>query len=161
LDCGSLGRKRTTAPKGKGEIRMNREETIKLLALIKVAYPAAYKDMDKETKLATVNMWQTTFPSVPYSIMEMAFNRFRLTSKFPPTVADMAEAIANVHYQALEGAMQSQTLGDKRNLGIYRGIMRITEPYKSGSYKDTLAVSLNSMIESGSIAGVLSDGQDA
>ena len=140
---------------------MNREESIKLLALIKVAYPTAYKDMDKETKLATVNMWQTTFPSVPYSIMEMAFNRFRMASKFPPTVAEMAEELVNVHYQALEGAMQAHNLGDKRELGLYRGIMRITEPYKSGSYKDTTMVDLNSMIASGSLAGVLSDGQDA
>lgn len=139
---------------------MNREETIKMLALIKVAYPTAYKDMDKESKLATVNMWQTTFPSVPYSIMEMAFNRFRMTSKFPPTVADIAEELVSVHYQALEGAMHAHSFGDKRNLGIYRGIMRITEPYKNGSYKDTPMGDLNSMIASGSLAGVLSDGQD-
>lgn len=140
---------------------MNREESIKLLALIKVAYPAAYKDMDKETKLATVNMWQTTFPSVPYSIMEMAFNRFRMASKFPPTVAEMAEELANVHYQALEGAMEAHSHGDKKGLGIYRGIMRITEPYKSGAYKDTPMGNLKEMLTGGSLAGVLSEGQDA
>jgi hypothetical protein len=150
----------TTAPKGKGELRMNREESIKLLALIKVAYPAAYKDMDKETKLATVNMWQTTFPSVPYPIMEMAFNRFRMTSKYPPTVAEMAEELVNVHYQALEEAMNANSLGDKEGLSLYRGIMRITQPYKSGAYKDTAMVSMREMLASGSIAGVLSDGQD-
>ena len=140
---------------------MNREESIKLLALIKVAYPSAYKDMDKETKLATVNMWQTTFPSVPYPIMEMAFNRFRMTSKFPPTVAEMAEELVNVHYQALEGAMNAHASGDEKNLRIYREIMRITEPYKSGSYKDAPMVDLRSMLASGSLAGVLSDGQEA
>ena len=139
---------------------MNREESIKLLALIKVAYPTAYKDMDKETKLATVNMWQTTFSSVPYAVMEMAFNRFRMASKFPPTVADMAEELVNVHYQALEGAMEAHSLGDKESLGLYREIMRITEPYKSGSYKDTPIGNIKSMLASGSLAGVLSDGQD-
>lgn len=140
---------------------MNREESIKLLALIKVAYPSAYKDMDKETKLATVNMWQTTFPSVPYPIMEMAFNRFRMVSKFPPTVAEMAEELVNVHYQALEEAMYAQYLEDKESIGLYRGIMRITEPYKSGAYKDTQICNLREMIAGGSLAGVLSDGQDA
>lgn len=139
---------------------MNREESIKLLALIKVAYPTAYKDMDKETKLATVNMWQTTFPSVPYSVMEMAFNRFRMASKFPPTVAEMAEELVNVHYQALEGAIEAHSLGDKESLGLYREIMSITEPYKSGSYRDTPMVDLRRMLTSGSLAGVLSDGQD-
>ena len=140
---------------------MNREESIKLLALIKVAYPSAYKDMDKETKLATVNMWQTTFPSVPYPIMEMAFNRFRMVSKFPPTVAEMAEELVNVHYQALEEAMYAHSLGDKEGLGLYRGIMHITEPYKSGAYKDTSMASLREMVAGGSLAGVLSDGKDA
>lgn len=151
----------TSAPLGKGEIRVNREESIKLLALIKVAYPSAYKDMDKETKLATVNMWQTTFPSVPYAIMEMAFNRFRMTSKFPPTVAEMAEELANVHYQAMEEAMHSQAIGDGGNVDLYRGIMRITEPYKSGAYKDTPMCNLRGVLASGSLSGVLSDGQDA
>lgn len=140
---------------------MNREESIKLLALIKVAYPAAYKDMDKETKLATVNMWQTTFPSVPYSIMEMAFNRFRMASKFPPTVAEMAEELVNVHYQALEGALEAHNLGDIESINLYSEIMRLTEPYKSGSYKDTPMVDLRRMIAGGSLAGVLSDGQNA
>lgn len=139
---------------------MNREESIKLLALIKVAYPTAYKDMDKETKLATVNMWQTTFLSVPYVIMEMAFNRFRMASKFPPTVAEMAEELVNVHYQALEGAMNAQSLGDKDSIKFYSKIMSITEPYKSGSYKDTPMTDLRGMLASGSLAGVLSDGQD-
>lgn len=140
---------------------MNREESIKLLALIKVAYPNAYKDMDKETKLATVNMWQTTFPNVPYSIMVMAFERFRMVSKFPPTVADMAEELVNVHYQALEGAMDAHSLGDKDSIDLYSKIMRITEPYKSGSYKDAPMMNLRVMLASGSLAGVLSDGQDA
>ena len=140
---------------------MNREESIKLLALIKVAYPTAYKDMDKETKLATVNMWQTTFSSVPYAIMEMAFNRFRMTSKFPPTVAEMAEELVNVYYQALEGAASSQAVGDHSGVGLYRGIMRITQPYKSGEYKESPMCNLREMIASGSLAGVLSDGQDA
>lgn len=139
---------------------MNREESIKLLALIKVAYPTAYKDMDKETKLATVNMWQTTFQYVPYSIMEMAFNRFRMASKFPPTVADMAEELVNVHYQALEGAMEAHSIGDKDSISLYSKIMSITEPYKSGAYKDTPMVSLKGMLASGSLAGVLSSGQD-
>ena len=35
---------------------MTREESIKLLALIKVAYPTAYKDMDNASKQATVNI---------------------------------------------------------------------------------------------------------
>ena len=91
---------------------MTREESIKLLALIKVAYPTAYKDMDKETKLATVNMWQMSFPTMPYVIMEMAFNSFRLKSKYPPTVAEMIEELRNTYYDAVLNANVAQGIGD-------------------------------------------------
>lgn len=91
---------------------MTREESIKLLALIKVAYPTAYKDMDKESKLATVNMWQMSFPTVPYVIMEMAFNSFRLKSKYPPTVAEMVEELRDSYYNAVLNANVAQGMGD-------------------------------------------------
>ena len=59
---------------------MNKQEAVKLLALIKVAYPTAYRDMDDATKKATVSMWQMSFPDIPYPIMEQAFNHFRMVS---------------------------------------------------------------------------------
>lgn len=80
---------------------MDREEAIKLLALIKVAYPTAYKDMDKTSAEATVNMWRTSFPDVPYGVMELAFNNFRMQSKFPPTVADMCEELKGLYWTAI------------------------------------------------------------
>jgi hypothetical protein len=56
--------------------------------------------------------------------------------------------------------MEAHSLGDKESIGIYSKIMSITEPYKSGSYKDTQMVDIRRMIASCSLAGVLSDGQD-
>ena len=41
---------------------MNKQEATQLLALIKVAYPTAYRDLDAATKKATVNMWAMSFP---------------------------------------------------------------------------------------------------
>ena len=81
---------------------MTRDESIKLLAIIKVAYPTAYRDMDKESKIATVNMWQVSFSDVPYILMEMAFNNYRLKNKFAPTVAEMAEELKHIYCAALE-----------------------------------------------------------
>ena len=110
---------------------MNKQEAIKLLALIKVAYPTAYKDMDQASKQATVNMWASSFPDVPYSIMEQAFNHFRMVSKFPPTVAEMVEELKTIHYQALEGAMIYKNLGNAEEVERYRAIMACTSRYKS------------------------------
>jgi hypothetical protein len=136
---------------------MNREESIKLLALIKVAYPSAYKDMDTASKQATVNMWHNTFPKVPYQIMELAFNRYRLVSKFPPTVADMVESLKGVYYQALEGAELTRMFGTQEELNAYLAIMDHTEPYKSGRYLDAPLVGSFKELKSAT-AGMLTEG---
>lgn len=113
---------------------MNREESIKLLALIKVAYPAAYKDMDNASKQATVNMWQTTFNDVPYPIMEMAFNRFRMVSKFPPTVAEMCEELRHLYYQATEDMLVAASMGQREKIGTYEWIAAQTSRYRNEDY---------------------------
>ena len=113
---------------------MNRQEAIQLLALIKVAYPTAYKDMDQASKQATVNMWAGSFPDMPYPIMEQAFNHFRMHSKFPPTVAEMVEELKQIHYHATECAMIQKTLGNENEVARYQAIMRCTQPYKDNHY---------------------------
>ena len=112
---------------------MNRQEAIQLLALIKVAYPTAYRDMDQATKVATVNMWQMSFPEVPYQIMEQAFNHHRMVSKFPPTVAEMVEELKGVYYEALECASVHKTLGNEDEVRRYRTIMDCTSRYKNNA----------------------------
>lgn len=112
---------------------MNKQEAIKLLALIKVAYPTAYKDMDQASKQATVNMWAVSFPDIPFPIMEQALNHFRMVSKFPPTVAEMVEELKHIHYQALEGAMMHKNLGNEEEVKRYRAIMACTSRYKDNS----------------------------
>ena len=84
---------------------MTREDAIKLLALIKVAYPSSYRDMDKASAEATVNMWYTSFSDVPYVLMEMVFNNFRVKSKFPPTVADFFDELRGLYWTACENLL--------------------------------------------------------
>lgn len=111
---------------------MDKGEAAKLLSLIKLSYPTAYRDIDRETANATVNMWQMSFPDVPYAIMEQAFNHFRMVSKFPPTVAEMVDELNRIHYQALEQANIQQLLGDQIMVKQCILVMSIT-----GRYKDT------------------------
>ena len=109
---------------------MNKQEATKLLALIKIAYPTAYRDMDEPSKKATVNMWQMSFPDVPYPIMEQAFNHFRMVSKFPPTVAEMVEELKHIHYQALEQANVQRIIGNQEAVNQCMLVMRYTHQYK-------------------------------
>lgn len=112
---------------------MNKQETVQLLALIKVAYPTAYRDMDVATKKATVNMWAGSFPDVPYLIMEQAFNHFRMQSKFPPTVAEMVQELKYIHYHATECAFIEKTMGNDEEVRRLQAVMQITLPYKDSS----------------------------
>lgn len=128
---------------------MNKQEAIKLLALIKVAYPTAYKDMDQASKQATVNMWAGSFPDIPYPIMEQAFNHFRMVSKFPPTVAEMVEELKQIHYQALECAMVHKNLGNDAEVRRYRAIMACTYRYKDNTNLGLQLSSLPNLLTGG------------
>lgn len=130
---------------------MNKQEAVQLLALIKVAYPTAYRDMDQASKVATVNMWAGSFPDVPYPIMEQAFNHFRMISKFPPTVAEMVEELRQIHFQATECALVNKTMGNEEEVKRYRAIMACT--YR---YKDTSNIGL----QLGSMPNLLNGGAD-
>ena len=121
---------------------MNKQEATRLLALIKVAYPTAYRDMDEASKKATVNMWQMSFADMPYPIMEQAFNHYRMTSKFPPTAAEMVEELKHIHYQATEYALVNKTMGNEAEVRRYRAIMKCTLRYKDSS---NLGLQLNNI----------------
>ena len=108
---------------------MNKTEAAKLLALIKVAYPSTYRDMDEKTKVATVNMWQSAFPNIPLEIMLMAFDHFRRVSKFAPTVADMNDELKGLHYRALEEVLTSD---DKQIRETSKKIVMLTHQYQYG-----------------------------
>lgn len=109
---------------------MNKQEATQLLALIKLSYPNAYRDMDDVSKRATVNMWQSSFPDVPYSIMEQAFGHYRMTSKFPPTVAEIVEELKHIHNIAFERALLCKGVGNDECMEQYRAIMSATRRYK-------------------------------
>ena len=109
---------------------MNKEEATKFLVLVKVAYPSSYKNIDEMTAEATVNMWHKTFADTPYEIMEMAFDHFRKTSTFAPTVADIYNELKGLYYVALGDVMLSNN-DIKIKLGDY--IMQHTSRYKDGA----------------------------
>ena len=129
---------------------MNKQEATQLLALIKVAYPTAYKDLDAATKKATVNMWAMSFPDVPFPIMEQALAHYRMTNKFPPTVAEMVEELKEIHNQAMECALIHKNLGNDDLVKKFKAIMDYTYRYKDSS---------NFGLQLGSLTKLLSGGE--
>lgn len=105
---------------------MTLEESIKLLALIKLAYPNSYKDIDKETQLATVNMWHRAFGATPFGIIQIALDHFVKGSKFPPTIADIIEKLQAMYYESM-GNVLTLSQGEQRKVNQY--IMEHTARY--------------------------------
>lgn len=139
---------------------MNREETIKFLALVKVAYPTAFKDMDNMSKQATVNMWQSTFPTASYPIMEMALNNFRMTSKYPPTVAEMCEELKHLHWQAVEDSLRACAFGNEQDIRACEWVMEHTEAFKNDGYMKLPVYANVKKLAGGSVAGALESGKE-
>jgi hypothetical protein len=109
---------------------MTKKEAAMLLELIKLSYPASYRDMDDKWKVATINMWAMSFPEMPYPIMEQAFNHYRMTHKFPPTVAEMVEELQHIYYQALEQCSMQKMLGNREAAKQCDAVMSLTARYK-------------------------------
>lgn len=65
---------------------MNKQETIKLLSVLKAAYPSSYKDMGKDDVVAAINLWQSVFADKDYSAASNAVMAFIATDSkgFPP-----------------------------------------------------------------------------
>lgn len=80
---------------------MTRQEALKILTILKTAYPNFYKDYSKEELNAAIDLWATMFSDEPVSIITEAVKSLMCTLEYPPTIADIKEKIAMI--------MQSQT----------------------------------------------------
>lgn len=108
---------------------MNREESKKFLALVKVAYPNSYRDIDMATANATVNMWQISFPNTPFVVMTMAFDNFRRKSTFPPTVAEIIEELRKLNYKAVADMITAKQRGDEEKYQKARYVRDVTSEF--------------------------------
>lgn len=67
---------------------MNRQETIRLLAMLQSNYPNAYKDFDSEMLNAAVQLWQQTFQDMDARLVFNVVSKILMTdtSDFPPKI---------------------------------------------------------------------------
>lgn len=112
---------------------MTKEEATKFLALIKVAYPNSYRDMDDDMVHATINMWHTTFSNTPYAVMQICFDKYRRENKFPPTVADIIESLKMSYYASAFDANIAWSNGDRDTYERCRYVMSHTQEYRGGA----------------------------
>lgn len=79
---------------------MTRQEAIKILAVLKAAYPNFYKGMTKEEAQGTISVWATQFNSMPAAVVMLAVNKLISTNTFPPSISEVKERIRSLYWEA-------------------------------------------------------------
>ena len=115
---------------------MNKQEAGKILAILKAAYPMAYKDIGNQELLGVVNVWQNQFSDVNAKIVYIALNKCIKTCKFVPTIAEVHEVIKALYWDAYS-KLEFARLGHKDLSDIeveeLKFICEELDPYKESS----------------------------
>lgn len=125
---------------------MTREETIKILAILKAAYPNSYKNMTKDEANGTVAVWSTQFASIPADVVMIAINKLISTSSFPPAICEVKDKIRGLYWESWEvlkmNQQQPTLTADQK--ALYEKIYDVAEALRRRSSTEP---SLQEMIE--------------
>ena len=142
---------------------MTRDETIKVLAILKAAFPNSYRGMTKEEANGTVAVWAAQFGNIPASVVMIAVNKLISTNTFPPSINEIKERIRGLYWEVWEEleAHRRATIGikiskdaepikcgkplDERTVAQLEAIMKVVAPMRTQSkIEPTLGELLNS-----------------
>lgn len=134
---------------------MTRDETIKLLAILKAAYPNSYRGMTKEEANGTVLVWSTQFAKYPASVVMIAVNKLISKNTFPPSISEVKEEIRGLYWEAWGMLNEHKTRGhlDEKTIAQLNEIMEICEPMRT---RLTIEPTLGELL--GGYSGYLSGG---
>ena len=111
---------------------MTKDETLKVLAILKAAYPSSYNGMTKREANGTVAVWCMQFADMPGDIVLMAVYKLISTNKFPPSISEVKDKIQSIHWEAYEVLRENKW--DKslpaETLAQYQRIYDLTMPFK-------------------------------
>ena len=105
---------------------MTLKESSLFMALIKLSYPTAYRDIDETFAKLTVEMWHSEFPYIPYPVMQMALARHRRKSNFAPTIAEMIAQLEELHTGAIVDFLSAKSVDDNETMVKSRYLMEAT-----------------------------------
>lgn len=137
---------------------MTKDETLRVLAILKAAYPASYSGMTKREATGTVAVWFTQFADVPVDIVLMAVQKLISTSKFPPAISEVKSKIGSLHWEAYEklSAFPCRELLSAEERMQYQRIYNETKGYKISKMAEP---TLHQMIEGGRMLQLGSGGE--
>lgn len=88
---------------------MTKTETIKIMAVLRAAYPQYYAKQSDEDLQGIVNLWAEMFDDEPYEVVAMATKALikTRTSTFPPTIGEINERIQQIVQPEQDTAMEA------------------------------------------------------
>lgn len=110
---------------------MTKEETLRVLAILKAAYPSSYSGMTKREANGTVAVWYMQFADIPVDIVLMAVQKLISTNKFPPAISEVRNKISSIHWEASEMLYSSMsTCLSEETKQQYRRLYDATKDFK-------------------------------
>lgn len=114
---------------------MTREETIKVLAILKAAYPNSYKGMTREEAQGTVSVWAMQFTAFPVEVVLLAINKIIASSTFPPTISEVKEKMRGMYWE-LWGILKTNEVQDTLSdlqVKRYQSMLAAIEPLRASA----------------------------
>lgn len=130
---------------------MNRDEAIKILSILKAAYPNSYKGMTKEEANGTITVWTMQFADIPANIVFIAVNQIISKSPFPPAISEVRQKIQSLYYEATQMLREHEeatvdkgfgTWGeplDEQTLAAAQEIVKVTSKLRA-NMNDTMSL---------------------
>lgn len=75
---------------------MNKNETIRLLEVLRVAYPNYYKNMTKDEASRTASLYHSRFKDYPTAVVVEALNSYIDENEYPPTIAGIKKYLTRL-----------------------------------------------------------------
>ncbi len=127
---------------------MTRQEALKILAVLRVAYPSSYRGLDEDMASAMAELWASQFANMPYSVVSLAVEQLISKSTFPPTIAEVNEQFLSLWANATmllgmhedsfgEWGIPEQRL-DESTVKTLETIEKATSRVRSGRYEAPL-----------------------
>ncbi|MBS3938486.1 MAG: hypothetical protein KGZ50_07945 [Peptococcaceae bacterium] len=101
---------------------MKKTEVLRLLALLKVAYPRFFVSNDKAELELQAGLWQELLGDIPLPVLQVATKKLILESPFPPTISDVRRVATEIMRPRKHNMADAwgETLGAIRKYGQYR-----------------------------------------
>ena len=80
---------------------MTREDVIKIMAVLRGAYPQFYRDVSRQEALDTIGLWEALFADDPYPLVDAAVKALIATDAkgFPPHIGAVKEKLRMISTQ--------------------------------------------------------------